>query len=110
LYENGKVDVEIINSIGRQAFHQLLPANAVPEIVVGEEVEWFADVMKTVIGTIGFDGKYKGWNYAILERDTTANFLITEQHSNFPTRQTARVAMWRRMAGVEAAEAWWLAT
>jgi len=57
----GKVTVVVINSMGQQAFHQLLPANAVPEMAVGEGVEWFTDVADTIIGNIGFDAKNKGW-------------------------------------------------
>ena len=94
----------IINSTGRQAFHQLLPANAAPELAVGEEVEWFADVADTIIGAIGFGGMNMGWNYAILERDTTGDFRVSEKRRNFPTRHTARVTLLRRMAGTGAAE------
>jgi len=101
--------VVVINSIGRQAFHQLLPANAVPEMAVGEEVEWFADVAETIIGTVGFDPRHKGWNDAILTRDPTGDFRIFERRGNFPTRHTARVTLLRRMAGAEAAEEWRLA-
>jgi hypothetical protein len=97
--------VIIINRTGREAFHQLLPANAVLEIAVGEELEWFADVAETVIGTLGFDARNKGWNYAILTRDAGEEFRISEEHGNFPTRHVARIALWRRMAGSEAVEA-----
>jgi hypothetical protein len=100
-----KVHLVIINSTRRQAFHQLPPANAVPEMAVGEEVEWFVDVAETVIGTIGFDARIKGWNYAILTRDARGEFRISEQHGNFPTRHAARIAMLRRMVETEAAEA-----
>ena len=99
----------IINSIGRQAFHQLLPSNAISEMAVGEEVEWLADVAETIIGTIGFGGMNKGWNYAILNRDPLGDFRVSERQRNFPTRHTARVTLLRRMVGAEAAEAWRLA-
>ena len=95
----------IINSTDREAFHQLLPANAVPEMAVGEEVEWFADVAETIIGTIGFDARNKGWNYVILTRDARGEFRVSERHGNFPTRHAGRLALWRRMAGSGAVEA-----
>ncbi len=104
-----KVNVVIINSIGREAFHQLLPANAGPEMAVGEEIEWFADVTETIIGTIGFGGMNIGWNYAVLKPDTMGVFRVSEKQRNFPTRHTARVTLLRRMTGAEAAEAWRLA-
>jgi hypothetical protein len=97
--------VVIINSLGRQAFHQLLPANAVPEMAVGEEVEWFADVGEHIIGTIGLGGTNMGWNYALLKPDTLGNFRVSERQRNFLTHHTARVALWRRMVGAETAEA-----
>ena len=101
----GKVTMVIINSIGREAFHQLLPANAVPEMAVGEEVEWFADVAETIIGTIGLGGMNMGWNYAILKPDPLGSFRVSEKRRNLPTRHTARVTLLRRMAGAEAAAA-----
>jgi hypothetical protein len=101
--------VVIINSTGRQAFHQLLPSNAISEMAVGEEVEWFADVAETVIGTIGFGGMNMGWNYAVLKPDMMGEFRVSEKQRHFPTRHTARVTLLRRMAGAEAAEPWRLA-
>jgi hypothetical protein len=100
-----RVNVLIIKITGREAFHQLLPANAALETAVGEEVEWFADVAETIIGTIGFDATNKGWNYAVLTRDAREEFQISEEHGNFPTRHVARIELWRRMAGSEAVEA-----
>ena len=99
----------IINSTGRQAFHQLLPANVVPEMAVGEEVEWFADVAESIIGTVGIGGMNMGCNYAILNRDPMGDFRVSERQRNFPTRHTARVTLLRRMLGAEGAEAWRLA-
>jgi len=99
----------IINSTGRQAFHKLLPSNAMSEMADGEEVEWFADVAETIIGTIGFDRKNKDWNYAIMKRDGMGEFRVSERQRYFPTRHTARVMLLRGMAGAEAVEAWRLA-
>jgi len=103
------VNVVIINSVGKEVFHQLLPANAVPDLAVGEEVEWFADVAETIIGTIGVGGMNMGWNYAVLKPDTTGDFRVAEKQRHFPTRHTARVTLLRRMAGAEAAAPWRLA-
>lgn len=96
----------IINNTSREAFHQLLPSNAVPEIAVGEEVEWFADVGETIIGTVGFSGRSVVWCYAILKRDAAGNFRVSERQGNLPTRHTARGILMRRMVGAEAGQAW----
>jgi hypothetical protein len=105
IIQGGKVNMVIINSIGKEAFPQLLPANAVPEMVVGEEVEWFADVAETIIGAIGLNGKTMGWNYAILKRDPRGEFRVSEKQRSLPTRHIARLMLLRRMVGAEAAEA-----
>lgn len=99
----------IVNSTSQQAFHHLLPENAVPELAVGEEVEWFADVAKTVIGNIAFDARHSGWNYALLKRDGSGEFRASEKLGNFPTCHTARIALLRRMTGTEVVDAWRLA-
>jgi predicted short-subunit dehydrogenase-like oxidoreductase (DUF2520 family) len=87
----------IIRSTGQQAFHQLLPADTVAEMAVGEEVEWFTDVMESIIGTIGLGGKNTGWNYALLKPDTRGDFQVSERQRNFLTHHAARIALWRRM-------------
>lgn len=95
----------IIHSTDNEAFHQLLPANGLPELAVGVEVEWFADVAESILGVVGMGGMNVGWNYAILERDTHGDFRVSEKQRNLPTRHTARVTLLRRMAGVEPAHA-----
>jgi hypothetical protein len=105
----GNGNMVIINSTGRQAFHQLLPGNADSEMALGEEVEWFADVAETIIGTVGFGGRSVGWYYAILTRDAAGDFRVCERQRYLPTRHTARVMLLRGMVGIEAAQAWPLA-
>jgi hypothetical protein len=94
-----------INSTGRQAFHQLLPANPVSEMALGEEVEWFADVAETILGIIGFGGRSAGWYYAILTQDAGGDFRVCARQRNLPTRHTTRVMLLRGMVGAGTAEA-----
>jgi hypothetical protein len=94
----------IIKSTDQQAFHQLLPANTAPEIAVGEEVEWFTDVMESIIGTIGLGGKNMCWNYTLLTTDTRGVFQVSERQGNFLSHHTARIALWRRMLEDEASD------
>src|ERR1017187_10941883 len=89
-----------------QTSREIEPLPQIPRPTYGEQVEWFADVAETIIGTIGFDRMKKGWNYAILERNTMGEFRVSERQRNFPTRHTARVTLLRRMVGAEAAQAW----
>ena len=91
----------IITSIDQQAFHQLLSADTASEIAVGEEVEWFADVAETMIGTVGLAKKDNGWNYAILKRNARSDFEVSERHGHFFTEHSAKVVLLRQMAGAE---------
>jgi len=78
-----------INSIGQQAFHQLLSVGAAPEFSVGVEIEWFADREENVIGVVGFGGQYRSWGYALLKRDTPIGFRLLVRQEHFFTRHTA---------------------
>ena len=98
----GKADVVIINSISKQAFHQLLSSNATPETAVGEPVEWFADRMETIIGTVSVCGRSQGWTYAIQRRDTMGTFRVFNSHDRFRTPHTARVMLLREMVEADA--------
>ena len=98
----GKVNVVIINSIGKQAFHRLLSTQTASEIAVGAEVEWFADRDATSLGTVGFGWQNKGWSYAILKGDTANGFRVCERHEHFSSRHRARVMLLRHMTEAEA--------
>jgi hypothetical protein len=93
-----------INSIGQQAFHQLLAADAASEIAVGVEVEFFADREESIIGVVGFGGQYRSWGYAVLKRDTPSGFRVLVRQEHFFTRHTARVMLLRQMVAAEAGE------
>jgi hypothetical protein len=105
----GRANVVIINRMDREAFQQLLRGNVNSEIAVGEEVEWFTDLTETVCGTVGVSKK-KGWGFAIMKPDRTANFRVCKRQGNFSTRLIARLELLRQMAGAEEAEAKQLAT
>ncbi len=105
----GRANVVIINRMDRAAFQQLLRGNVNSEVVVGEEVEWFADLTETICGTVGVSKK-KGWGFAIMKPDRAANFRVCQRQGNFSTRHIARLELLRQMAGAEAAEAKQLAT
>jgi hypothetical protein len=100
----GKANVVIINSLGREAFQRLFRGNVISDIVVGEEVDWFADQAETIFGTVGISKK-EGWNFAIIKPDMAGNFRICERQGNFPRRHTARRELLRQMTGAKGAKA-----
>jgi hypothetical protein len=97
----GKGTMVIISSISKQVFRRLLSTPKGAEVAVGEEVEWFADRDETILGAVGFGGQGKGWNYAILKRDSSRGFLVYGRQEHFSTHHTARVMLLRQMTGVE---------
>ena len=94
----------IINSMGKEAFRELVRGNENSEVVVGEEVDWYGDQAETIIGTVGFSKK-KGWAFAIIKPDLAGKFRVCSQQGNFLGRNTARLELLRRMTGPEAREA-----
>jgi hypothetical protein len=91
-----------ISSIDQQAFHGLLSAATALEIGAGVEAEWFADRDESVLGTVGFGGRFKGWGYAVLKRDTPSSFRVCVRQEHFFTPHTARIMLLRQMAAAEA--------
>jgi hypothetical protein len=96
-----KVNVVIIKSLGKQAFHRLLSSHTDSEIAVGAEVEWYADRDATVLGTVGFGWQNKGWSYVMLKRDTPNGFRVCERQEHFSSRHRARVLLLRQMTEAE---------
>ncbi len=72
-----------IKSIGRHEFNQLLPHHLVLESLMGEQVEWFANKAKNLIGTIALTKTGKSWNFVVLRRNKLGNFQICDSGKNF---------------------------
>lgn len=101
----GKVGMVAISSIDQQTFRQLLSAATASQIDIGVESEWFADRDESIVGTVGYGGRFKGWGYAVLKRDTPDGFRVCVRHERFDTRHTARIMLLRQMAGTDAVAA-----
>jgi len=101
----GKVDMVAISSIDQQTFRQLVSATTAPEIALGIEAEWFADRDESILGAVGFGGRFKGWGYAVLKRDTPDGFRVCVRQEHFATRHTARIMLLRQMAAAETVRA-----
>ena len=72
-----------IKSIARWEFNQLLPHHLVLEKLMGEQVEWFANKTKSLIGTIALTKVGRSWNFAVLRRNKLGNFQVCEIGQNF---------------------------
>ena len=67
-----------IKNISRCEFNLLFPNGCYIGIFVGHQVEWFADEAGNVLGTIGEDRTASDWLCAVLQRDDTGKFRVTQ--------------------------------
>ena len=59
----------------------------------GDEVEWYADDAKNVVGVIAEGISGSSWNYTTLRRNVLGDFLVsTLGRNSFKDLQTARFA------------------
>lgn len=80
-----------LKNINSWQFNRFLPPRNHLGTVIGEEVEWFADGPENSIGTIAFNTKDGGWNYAILRRDWKGDFQVCDLNAKFQSFPAARV-------------------
>jgi hypothetical protein len=72
-----------IKRIARLEFNRLLPHHLVLEDLMGEQVEWFANKAKDLIGTIALNKVGRSWNFAVLRRNMLGNFQVCNIGQNF---------------------------
>jgi len=76
-------------NIRREEFDGFLPPHLVLETLMVEQVEWFANATKNIIGTIA--GKAdKGWKYVVLAGDGRGNFRVCNLGGDSYNLVTAR--------------------
>jgi hypothetical protein len=88
-----------IKHIARREFNQLLPHHLLLEDLMGEQVEWFANKAKSLIGTIALTKVGRSWNFAVLRRNKQGNFQVCDIGQNFfNLRQTMVQFMYAMVA------------
>src|ERR1041385_2326165 len=91
-------------SIRREEFDKFLPPHLVLERLMAEQVEWFANPLGNIIGTLA--GKVdSGWNYAVLKGDARGNFRVCNLGGDSYNFKTARARLLVDMEVVEKTEA-----
>ena len=50
---------------------------------MGEQVEWFANKAKNLIGTIALTKVGRSWNFAVLRQNKLGNFQVCDIGQNF---------------------------
>ena len=80
-----------INSISRAEFIRRLLLHNDLERFIGGEVEWFANRLGNILGTIALGDANRGWNYVIFKRNRTGKFHVCTVVCDFYSRAAARV-------------------
>jgi hypothetical protein len=90
-----------ILSISRNAFDQLHPNRA--PVWTQEEVEWFAERSRALIGYIARnlkserDPQREDWSIVIEGRDERAEFHLIDSHDQLASQRDARALLEKRM-------------
>ena len=93
--------VMTIKSISRCEFNLFLPKHFFLESIVGEEVAWWADEARGIIGTIARGVAEPSWRYIVLERDADGDFRVCILKAGIRTRLMASVQLLHAMEVVQ---------
>ena len=89
----------MIKEIGRREFIRHLSLENDLEHFIGKEVEWYANPTGSLIGTIAFGDRSRGWNYVIFKRNRAGRFHVSRVVCDFYDRAAARVDFMFAMIG-----------
>ena len=88
-----------ISNISRDEFNRIFTFDSELAPYIGEEVEWYTDDAKKIIGVIARGVSGSCWSYAILRRNALGDFVAsTLGRDFFVNLQIARAACLREMA------------
>lgn len=91
-----------IISITQSEFDAFKPSRSPLIASITEEVEWYADSARTIIGAVSYDKTDSDWSYVILGRDERRSFRAIQAQSAIEDRETAKTQLQQAMAKVEA--------
>jgi hypothetical protein len=86
-----------IQSITRIAFDQLHPRRSTPPSWIREEVEWFTERSRALIGYIATNVPSADWSIVIEGRDERGEFHPIESQAHIATLDDARSLVERTM-------------
>lgn len=79
-----------IQSIPRTAFNQLHPGHRAAPEWIQEEVEWFAERSRVLIGYIARNVRSNDWMFVVEGRDERGEFYAVESADEIPSVESAR--------------------
>jgi hypothetical protein len=93
--------VVAIKSISRGELDQFLPHRSAIGKFIGAEVEWFADGVGNIIGTIAEGATNRDWGYVVLSRDENGKYLFWDLKTRIESCEAARGQMVRSMEATQ---------
>ena len=87
-----------ITSISKEEFNQIFTFDRELVPYIGDELEWYANDAKSLIGVVARRCLDSCCNYAILRRSVLGDFVVATLSRDFMDLQTARVACRQEMA------------
>ena len=78
-----------IESISVQEFEALGPARGPMAKAIGEEVKWFGDTARNLLGVVIRDRTDNDWGYVVLRRDERETFRAVELETSLVSEEDA---------------------
>ena len=84
--------IQSIQSISRGAFDELHPDRSKMSVWFQQEVEWFVERSRLLIGCIARDLQSDDWSFVVQGRDQRGRFHEVESQAHLATHEEARTA------------------
>jgi hypothetical protein len=90
LLGGNEMPVQSIQSITRAAFEELHPDRATTSVWFQQEVEWFVERSRLLIGCIAKNVQSDDWLFVVQGRDECGRFHEIETQAHLATQEEAR--------------------
>jgi hypothetical protein len=90
-----------IKSISRWEFNRFVPRNFVLESFVGNQVGWWADEARSIIGTIARGTVEPRWRCVMMVQDADGGFRVCDLQWGIESRLAAIVHLFRVMKATQ---------
>jgi hypothetical protein len=90
-----------IKSISRWEFNRFVPRNFLLESFVGDQVGWWADETRSIIGTIARATMEPKWRCVLMAQDADGDFRVYDLQWEIKSRLAASVHLFRAMEAAQ---------
>ena len=86
----------MFNHIRKDEFDQFQPPHLIFEMLMKQQVEWFASPAQEVLGTVAGTAD-TGWRFAVLDRNARGHFRIYKLGGSTNGLEIARAQLFKEM-------------